>query len=460
MNAEQLETRLQNIGKREGTSVPATVAERIELTLAALPDRSAQRRTARRRRAWAALIASAAIVGGSIAGYSAYNQEGALENPIGQAGPSSEIPIDVHSENERLRSQLSVYELRESIRRMSLKENSVSGAGVSDQGIHVRLGYIVNDGYALAIRYSITSDQPIKDFNLKGAVRLDGQTVGYVGQAGEDEGEYAVFRNEYTIVSSTQYEGVLSTTYYPFEGFRMQYTDFELAVSRIGTVDGEWEFDVDVRRQDPSLVIVNPQNSFDVSYGLNVSKVSMSKVSTRIDYTFKPSASRINRVFGIELEDDTGYRYGAVALRESANGEISHASFPALNPEANSLLIRPVYWDWKINDVKGRADVKSVPTPNDPLVVPIGEDKELIVTAIERRSDRTVVRTLFPPGEVVGFSLYDVENGKVPVIDTLYGKESGMVFGPVESEAKLQIVAESFGKSTYVPELEVRVNLP
>jgi|GEM_PF-1507639 len=461
MNVEELETRFQGVGKWEESSIPTAVAQRIEQTLAALPERGKQRSMAGRTRALAAAVVALVVVGGGIAGYSAYAPKILGETPIKQAAPSSELSSDVRTEVEGKMSLLAINELRDSIRKMSVKETEVSGAAVSDQGIHVRLGYVINDGYALSVRYSITADRPIQDFNLNAAIRVDGQTVGYVGNAEEDDGKRAIFRNEFSIVSATQYEGILSTTYYPFEGARMQYTDFELDISRIGNVNGEWVFDAEVRRQEPSLIIRNSNETKTSKQGVfELSKISLSKVSTGLEYAFKRFDSEKNRIFAVELTDDTGYRYGGVALRTSENSEMNYASFPSLNPEAKSLLIRPLYWDMKSTSIKGRANVESLPTPDDPLIVPIGQDKELVVTAIERRPDRTVVRSLPTPGDSIGISLYDIERGKVPLIDILFGKESGMVFEPVPSDAKLQIVAEFHGKLVYLPELEVQLNLP
>ncbi|WP_391570833.1 hypothetical protein, partial [Cohnella sp.] len=69
MNVEELETRFQGVGKWEESSIPTAVAQRIEQTLAALPERGKQRSMAGRTRALAAAVVALVVVGGGIAGY-------------------------------------------------------------------------------------------------------------------------------------------------------------------------------------------------------------------------------------------------------------------------------------------------------------------------------------------------------------------------------------------------------
>ncbi len=461
MNVEELETRFQGVGKWEESSIPTAVAQRIEQTLAALPERGKQRSMAGRTRTLAAAVVALVVVGGGIAGYVGNNRsEQVTKQPLASSTTQAGIdPGQVHNEISELNSRITADVLRQSI--LQRKKNKVSGEVVSDQGIRVQLGTIVSDGYGLSIRYSITADEPIANYDLSAAIHLDGQTIGYAGKT--KEGQYGLFRNDVERIDSKRYEGILSTEDYAFEGARLQHADLELDISKIGSVSGKWVFSAEVKREGPPLIISYEKSNLVKTspYGtLELRKAAFSTVATTFDYRFTQSDSTENRFYGVEVEDDQGYPYGSKTLRPTENDGVVQMSFPPITPETKSLLIKPLYWDWKPLDKQVSGLVKAEPSPDDPFVLPIGGGRQLVVTAIERSSNRTVIRTLPSSGEGVIFSVYDQENSQLPYIDSKYGEENEVIFAPVASNAKLKIVAEATGKMVYLTEMEIPVDLP
>jgi len=368
--------------------------------------------------------------------------------------------MQVHNEISELDLRITADVLRQSI--LQRKKNKVSGEVVSDQGIHVQLGTIVSDGYGLSIRYSITADKPIANYNLNAAIRLDGQTIGYAGKM--KEGQYGLFRNDVEKIDSKRYEGILSTEDYAFEGVRLQHTDLELDISQIGSVSGKWVFSAEVSREGPPLIISYEQSNLVTTspYGtLELRKAALSTVATTFDYRFTQADFTENRFYGVELKDDRGYPYGSKALRPAENDGVAQISFPPIMPETRSLLIKPFYWEWKNMEDKTGGTVTTEPSPDAPFVLPIGGGKQLVVTAIERSSNRTVIRTLPSSGEAVIFSVYyDEENSQLPFVDSKYGEVNEIIFAPVASDAKLKIVAEGIGKIVYLTEMEILLDLP
>jgi len=530
MNVNDFETGLRNAGQRSPSRMPAFVAERIETALAALPDRAIERRKARRWKSAAAIAASLAIFGGSVAGYDAFAPDRTgesvqtresvqsqapsrqdfrsevdklaaaikeLDNSIRLSTPTqapsreefrsevdklkasikelqnsilestpTQLPLsqEITSEVDKLAASIGVTELTNSIREMTLQQDRVSDAlpGITDKGITVKFGSLSYDYFGLAIRYSVTSEKPIEDFSLNAVIAIDGQTIGYVGK--QADGSYGTFRNEYEIVNAKRIEGVLKTESYPFEGYRMQHSDLEIDISRIGSVGGEWKFNSDIQGFSPLIVDYFPGSSIKASRyeELELSKIRLSRVSTQIDYKFAKGERTEDREVGFVLEDDTGYRYGIHWLKETAEDQVGRASFPVLSTDSKSLKIRPFYRDRsQSSGSANRVNVNSQPSEQKPIVLSIGEAGKLYITGIEYRTDQTVVRTRTEPKDaIVDFKLLDDKGNSLPLIGQIAGQERQTVFAPVKAGTKLLVEAAEQPKTVYIPEMEFQIDLP
>jgi hypothetical protein len=99
------------------------------------------------------------------------------------------------------------------------------------------------------------------------------------------------------------------------------------------------------------------------------------------------------------------------------------------------------------------------PTQDKPLELPLGEAGNIQITQIDYLSDKTVVHYQY---NIDGFGIED-ENGRLLKVlswgDGGYG-ENVAQFEAVEPGTKLTFFTRAYHPVTYLPELELRVNLP
>jgi len=478
MNVEELEARLQGVGKWEERSIPTAVAERIEQTLAALPERSVGRRTAvNRRKALAALLTSAVVISGAIVSYaperSAKNTE---KNAHVQTEPSVEVGLpgdrstqssenlsSVRDDVQRMMTLLYGANWRVKTTNFRAAASIESGVGVTNRGITVKLGQIAYDGYGLAIRYSVTSEQPLDNFALRAEVRIDGEPIGFVGE--REDGTYGLFQNEYRLVAANRYEGILTIPYYPHEGFRMQHAELEINISQISSTKGEWQLATDVSSYVPLTLNYQMEPPAGLSsYGkLEIVKASVSPASLQIEYKLSEDGLKPYQVLGFSVEDDKGNRYGEITWHEKPkDGSLMRASLPAVAANATSLIVRPYVMDQrKFVGKKATAALDRQPSDEQPIVLPIGDAGQLLITDIEYQSDRTVVYAKTDDDRsFTSFSLSDAEGSQIPFIDWVRGTDSGMIFAPVRPGTPLIVEASEQPRQIDIPEMEIRIDLP
>jgi len=311
----------------------------------------------------------------------------------------------------------------------------------------------------LAIRYSIESKEPISDFALSGSIEIDGRTVGAIGKP--PAANRASFRNEYRRPDARRVEGILSSAYFPFDENRWEHVELGIKLNRVGNAEGDWAFSAGARREQPfkfayadGETVKDKQGEFDL-WG-----VSFSQASIQVEYEFSKGEAPENRIYGFVVVDDMGRSYGGATMALRSGNEKTTVSFPPLSADAKGIRIKAFYSEPIAFPDKARAIVKEPPTEEKPFVLKVGKDDELVVTGIEYRPDSTIVRIRDKPDNAIGFKLYDVDGGNLPMLDWLWGENPGIAFAPVSRQAKLQIVAEKTFENRFIPGMEIQVNLP
>jgi hypothetical protein len=101
--------------------------------------------------------------------------------------------------------------------------------------------------------------------------------------------------------------------------------------------------------------------------------------------------------------------------------------------------------------------MNQLPTNAAPLELPLGEGGQMYITGIQYLADRTIVycRT---DDIGAGFIIED-ENGKqLPLIS--WGSGGAVEFEPIPQDAKLTFLSSPTTVRTYIPDLELRIDLP
>ncbi|MFC4305160.1 hypothetical protein [Cohnella boryungensis] len=453
MSAKELEGLLRTMKRPETTAVPPHVAVRIESALQQLPDRRSLRRRTVRLRRLAVGIAAIALFGGAFAGY-----EGYMNN---RATPTVDEPVQSFMSAGADRSD--VIRERAALGAFAKEGSETAEGSVTNQGITLKVGNIVFDGRELAFRYSVVAESPLESFALEAEIKLNGVVVGSLGS--NPGGTLAKLGNSYERLESGAYEGVAWTEYLAYKAIPSQrQLKLTIEATKIGTVSGRWSLDVPGEYVSQRTYL-DSRESRTSEYGtIELYGVALSALSTKIDYSFTEGKLKSYERVGVDVIDDTGFRYGAAVFNFSQSDKASGPpSYPPAAREAKRLIIRPFYYDARLDYDQNvqlfRTTMADRPTEHQPLAVPMGEAGHVYVTDIEYLPDQTVIHSFVKPEDSGGGYKLEDENGQeVPFVT--WGAGGIARFGPVEPGSKLTFVSRPYAQKIYLPAMEIRVDLP
>jgi hypothetical protein len=447
MKSNELDRLLSMKGLTTPADLPSIITQRIEETLLALPDRQKLVRENRRKRKWIHIPVAIALLGSIVMGVVYYY-------PLKTSDRNQPLVIVPPSEKLNLIRTPVVGSLINDA-------NEKTGPSVTDQGITFMIREIVYDGYEMVLRYSISSDEELKEFMMDAKIKMDDRTIGKVGylQSGEDK----YLDHYYEKANPRHYEGIITTTSLSYSDYRPSSTQVRLNITKIGGKEGEWSLDIPVK-ETSEITLIRPGASKSANQGvLQVHSVSLSPVSTQISYQFNLGEIKKNSAIGVDLTDDKGFRYGGAVLNLDINDRfIGWNNYQPVSAGATALFLRPYYFDNQYerllrDDEYYRTEMNEKPTPDNPLRLPLGEVGELYITGFEYLADKTIVYCQ-SENTGAGFAILDGEGKMLPILS--WGSGGAVLFEPIPPDAKLTFLTRPTSKRVYIPELEIRIDLP
>lgn len=445
MSSNELDALLRNERPAMPSNMPWSVAQRMEETLQALPTRDALKRGTQRIRRLAIAAASIAVIGGAVASFVLLSKDKPSE--IANLPPES----TVEQQAEFIRTPM----LGSLVHDSNVNKN---GPSVTDQGITLMVRDVIYDGSEMAIRYSVKSEKELDDFMIDASVTIDSRKIGKVGYLSSDE--LGSLAHRYEKIDSGQYEGYINTWKLSYGDYHPDSLLLKFEATRIGNQSGKWSLDIPVSKT-PDITVVPYDLSVSAKEGtLELDRIVLSPVTTQIHYDFIEGELDRTSWLGVEVTDEKGVHYGGhIADNVGALGNLYLS--PVTNG-AKTLILRPFYDDFRNNE---KIEIKDLyhtpmlrqPTEDEPLVLPLGEGREMYITGLEYLADKTVVHSK-STSVSGGFSIQD-ENGKLlPVLS--FGSDGSVEFKPIPEDAKLTFLTRPTYPRTYIPKLELRVDLP
>ncbi|WP_239615127.1 DUF4179 domain-containing protein [Cohnella mopanensis] len=448
MSSNELEALLRNSGSAKPSGVPMTIVDTIENTLHSLPSRSELTRRSQRIRRLAIMVASIAVVGGAVAGYALFSKEQSSDSSvISQKPPESSVV----QQSEYIRNPVVGSLLDDS----NMDKN---GPEVTDQGITLMVRDVIYDGSEIAIRYSVKSDKELDEYMMDAKLAMDSHDIGKVGYITSDN--YDQLQHRYEKLDSDQYEGAINTWKLAYSDYRPESFRLKLEATRIGNQAGNWSLDIPVSKT-PDMTIVTSDLKKTTEQGtLEMNRIVLSAVSTQVHYHFEAGSVDWTSWLGVEVTGDNGVQYGShIANSASSLGVMDLGPVAS---DAKALIVRAFYDDPRNNMTIETKDLfhtpmMEQPTEDKPLALPLGEGREMYITGIEYLADKTVIHSESTSIRG-GYALQD-ENGKLfPILS--FGSNGSIEFKPIPEDAKLTFLTRPTYPRTYIPELELRVDLP
>lgn len=439
-----VEALLRGASFRTAGPVPANVSSRVEAVLEGLPERRQPRSRSRLRP-----LAAAGAIGLAIVVVASIAERGGF---VGEArSPSASMRV---------------------VGQVMPEADHMMGPSVTDQGITVMVREVVYDNYALGLRYTVSSDRPIGSFKADAELQLDGQWIGYIGSIPEGVHDKRPLDNRYQRTEDGTYEGAIiapvsSSWRSQVPSYRMgdapvlDANSVQFRITQIGGIAGNWFFDIPIQAE-PGRTVSGRFSRTNANGTFHLDQVVASPVSMQVTMGFTLGDIGKSEKVGAEIADDTGHIYGDETLGSyPSNLYLSTTVYlPPLSAEAKSLIIRPYVFDQGTADSVPelfRTTMTVQPTESKPLKLPIGDAGTLEVTGIEYLPDRTIVHTQ-PDLYARGFMLLDDQGRSVDLLS--WDSGDGAQFEPVSPDAKLVFVTSAEPKRTYLPELEIKVDLP
>lgn len=438
-----VEALLRGASFRTAGPVPANVSSRVEAVLEGLPERPQPRSRSRLRP-----LAAAGAIGLVIVVVAGIAERGGFAGEARSPSASMRVVGQVMPEADHM-----------------------MGPSVTDQGITVMVREVVYDNYAVGLRYTVSSDQPIRSFKANAELQLDGQWIGYIGSIPEGMHDKTPLDNRYQRTEDGTYEGAIIAPVY--SSWRSQVPSYRMGdapvldangvqfrITQIGGVAGNWSFDIPIQAE-PGRTVSGHFSRTNANGTFHLDQVVASPVSMQVTMGFTLGDIGKSEKVGAEIADDTGHIYGDATFSFYTSDRSSvMINLPPLSAEAKSLWIRPYVFDQGTADSVlklYRTTMTEQPTASKPLKLPIGDAGTLEVTGIEYLPDRTIVHTR-PDLYARGFMLLDDQGHSVDLLS--WGNGDGAQFEPVSPDAKLVFVTTAEPKRTYLPDLEIKVDLP
>ncbi|QMV43691.1 DUF4179 domain-containing protein [Cohnella cholangitidis] len=446
MSSNELDALLRNERPAMPSNMPWSVAQRMEETLQALPTRDALKRGTQRIRRLAVAVASIAVIGGAVASYVLFAKD--------QPSEIAKLPPDstVEQRSEFIRTPV----LGSLIHDANMEKN---GPAVTDQGITLMVRDVTYDGSEMAIRYSVQSDKEIDGYMMDAILAMDSRDIGKVGYISSSE-NYEQLQHRYEKLDSDQYEGAINSWKLAYSDYRPESFNLKLEVTRIGNQAGNWSLNIPVSKTPDMTVVTSDLMKTTDEGTLELNRIVLSRISSQVEYRFEGGGKNKSSWFGVEVTDDKGIHYGSHIA-----DNVTSLGYMDLGPVASgtqALIIRPFYEDFRnskkieVKDLFHTPMLKQ-PTEDEPLVLPLGEGREMYVTGLEYLADKTIVHSK-STSVSGGFAIQD-ENGKLlPVLS--FGSDGSVEFKPIPEDAKLTFLTRPTYPRTYIPELELRVDLP
>jgi len=447
MSSNEIDALLRGCGPAKSSGVPALVVERIEDTLHKLPARSVLARSSQRLRRLAITAASIVVMGAAVASYVLFSKE----QPSGSsdmARLSSNNPI----------AQPADF-IRTAVPPPLLGDSSMgkNGPAVTDHGITFMLRDVIYDGAEMEIRYSVRSDKEVEGYMMDANLTMDDREIGKVGYiSAEKPGN---LKHRYEKSGSGQYEGAIRTFNLSYSTYRPASFRFKIEITKIGDQAGNWSLEIPVSKIESTSASFFDLEKKAEEGTLTMRRIILSPVSTQLYYRFEEGELERGSWFGVEVTGDDGTFYGS-----HSGGSASSLGYMDLGPVASgtkALIIRPYYEDYRntmqmvIKDLFHTQMLKQ-PTVDDPLILPLGEGREMYITGVEYLADRTVIHSNSVP-RGGGYAVQD-EQGRMLQILT-FGADGSIEYKPVPEDEKLTFLTRPTYPRKYIPELELRVDL-
>ncbi|BBI32324.1 DUF4179 domain-containing protein [Cohnella abietis] len=453
MSFNELDTLLKDQRMATPSSVPPSVAKAIDEALFYLPDRHSLIQSTRRKRATMYWAASFAVLGCVIIASALY------ESRTTAPGSTIQEPIEL-TQATSIRALLDLESTGSPFRNFLKNDKSNAAiASVVDQGVTLTVRDVIYDGYELSVRYSVSSEKDIEGYTLDGDLSMDGRSIGKIGYIQSEES--GQLEHYYEKLDSEHYEGLVRTWKLSHSQYRPESFHLKLEVSKVGSLTGKWSLDIPAKKTS-DIIVINPDLSKSSELGtLSLRKVELSPVSTQLNYAFKPGKVDRKASIGIELTDDLGYPYGSVINRDYK--AFTRLEFGPVVAGAKTLIVRSFYYDdrnWQKAEPSDyiRTPMLKQPTQEEPLVLSLGEAGEMYITGIEYLSDRTIVHSRFDSTVNGAFQIEDENGNSLPLL--LWGLGGDVEFKPIPRDAQLTFLTRPTFPHIYIPELELRVDLP
>jgi hypothetical protein len=278
-----------------------------------------------------------------------------------------------------------------------------------------------------------------------------------------ETGEYGYLEHKYERSDTGQFEGVIRTESLNYNRDISNSFQLKLDMTKIGDQTGEWSFDIPVK-ETAEQTILRPDLSKSSHMGsIQLNRVVLSSVSTQVNYHFTLGKIEDRTAIGVDLVDDTGVRYGSEILNFAIGDQVSGSrDFAPVTSGAKALIVRPFYYDNRYDrrlkeDEYFRTPMNQLPTDEAPLVLPLREAGKMYITGIKYLADRTMVycRTV---DSGTGFIIENEHGNWLPLIS--WGSGGAVEFEPIPQDAKLTFLSRPTTVRTYIPELELRIDLP
>lgn len=432
------------------TVVPSYVAQRIEETLHALPNREEVRRRVITRR-WAYFAASLAVLGVSLGSFAMFSTP------------------EMKSELKRLPVLASLF----------AKNEGKLGQSVTDQGITFTIRKVVYDGAVFSIGYSLQSDEEMSETALDFKMMVDDLPIDLIEHNKSPDVENLYLNNRK--IDSRNYEGVIQTK---LNRYRPATFKLQLDVTHIGNKSGKWSFALpvtwtrllDKAASETKTIEPSLHKSNDVlSIKLNQLILDPIRTELKIHYLLKDESQ--NMAVAYELADDTGYIYGTAGIYghysgQSTEGEV-RTFFGGVSSKARYLVFRPYYYNHNdalkyANQEYIRTPMNRLPTAEEPLILPQGDAGRLLITGIEYLDYRTIVHYRTegsnPSDQSYHFSILDDDGNMLSRIAGGQSEhpigEGTAEFKPLKPDSAITFLTQPVVPLTYIPELETRIDLP
>ncbi|SDD86069.1 protein of unknown function [Paenibacillus sp. UNCCL117] len=351
--------------------LPPVVRERIDSTLSALPE---QRKRPRR---WLPRltggVAAAALLG------------------IGVLGTGFVSP-DMAAALRRVPLAASVFQLAGDFGLRAADEKGMVteiGQTVTDQGITLRITEVMYDGVRLSVGYMQESPGNVGEMS-GGGIRfhVNGQEYSGPWSGG---GSY---------MDPHTYAGVLTLT--PEQELPDQFT-FGLTTTRIGDTSGMWSFEFPVRKMASNNRVVMPMAVKSAGeLTLTVKRIAFTPGSTElvVEYRAPRNMLQAGQLMQFQMTDDQGVMLeqqgGSGSGERQGEMEISEwrQQFGPARRIPEYVVIHPYVDGPRTSGGQAsetRVPLERLPTEEEPLALSQGAAGRLLVTRVERLSDKTLV---------------------------------------------------------------------